>query len=141
METATVGHYTLFISAVVLFSFLITSYFRVKAENESLKMKLITLDALYKDDMANKCMDIAHLRAQVKETTIAEPGGLLVFKAKRAPGAPPLRLYDITEAIIIADTRAAAMKLLQERTDITKDNWWILVDITEPEIIVKEVIP
>ena len=143
METATVGPYTLFISAVVFFAFLITSYFRVKAENKNLKMKLITLDALYTDDITNKCLDIAHLRAQIKEKEqiVVEPGGLLIFKAKRAQGAPPLRLYDIKEAIVIADTRANAIKILTEQDGIINDGWWTLVDITKPEVIIKEVIP
>lgn len=141
MEIATVGHYTLFIFAVVFFASLITSYLRVKAENKSLKMKLITLDALYTDDITNKCLDIAHLKAQIKETAIAEPSGLLVFKAKRAPNAPSLKTYDIKEAIVIAATRAAAMKLLKEQKEIKQDDWWILVDITQPKVIIKEVIP
>lgn len=132
-----------FVTTTIALTYFVVSYCSIKAEKENLSMKLMTLDALYKDDIANKCLDIAHLRAQIKEKEqiVVEPGGLLVFKAKRAQGAPPLRLYDIKEAIVIADTRANAIKILTEQDGIINDGWWTLVDIIKPEVIIKEVIP
>ena len=130
--------------AALFLSVFVISYLRLREERNVLAMKVTTLEVFYQDVIGNQCLDIAHLKAQVKEQSTpetAEPKGMLVFKAKRAPGAPPLRLYDIKEAVVIANTRADAIKILKEQANVTDDDWWLLVDVTQPEVIVKEVVP
>lgn len=74
-------------------------------------------------------------QVQKKKMAPSEPTGLQVYRAVRTKGAPDINLGEISEVTIVALNRGTATELMKKIEHFNDDNWWILEDIKEEQVI------
>ena len=64
-----------------------------------------------------------------KKLNLRNQEGWNIFLVRRNASAPPLSLYDMQSAIVIAQTYSEVIDILKENDSFVDDEWWDIVQI------------